>query len=237
MKGFLTRAVFIPLLSGGLLPLRAPGQEGLDQDPRMAPVSVPQPPELQAALSRAGDLASKGRVQAAVTLLESLVQKDPGRPFPLAPGWFLPLSQALNRSIPAMGEGLLEAWNLRTGPRARRLLEEGLSRRDKETLRRVADLFPATPARREALLALADLALEGSKPWVALVYLEKARRGASSGGKARALVREAFAWAVLGRETERDRALARLASLGIQAPLQGERLPPSRLAQLPPFQV
>ncbi len=237
MKDLPGRFLLVLLSAEVLLPSFLSAQEKLGKDPRLAPVSVPFPPEIQASLDRTRDLAARGRIQGAVTLLAKLARTEPSRLFPAAPGWFLPFPQALDRFLPAMGKDLVQAWRERVRTRAGRLLEEGLAGRKEELLRKAADLFPATRARREALLALADLALEGSRLWKALYFLEEASQGASPGEKARILVRQAFAWARLGKKGARDEALAELAALGRPVPLEGKKVDPSGLAKLPPFQV
>ncbi len=237
MQGFAGRLLLLCLLGAGALSFGLKAQEKLSGDPRLAPVSVPLPSELKASFLRARTLAAQGKVQGAVTLLLALARKDPNTLFPTGGGLYLPLSRFLDRAIPAMGKEVAAAWRERTRAGAERLLKKGLARRSREILRQAAERYPATRARREALLALADLALEGSLPWKALSYLEQASQGASPGEEARILERRAFLWAFLGKEKERNRALAELEALGKPVPFQGTPVPPSRLGGLPSFQT
>ncbi|HHI67929.1 MAG TPA: hypothetical protein ENJ97_01235, partial [Planctomycetes bacterium] len=236
MKGFPGKALLLLLLGGGALRLPLEAQEKLGGDPRLAPVSIPLPSELKASFHRARALAAQGKVQGAVTLLLKLARRNPNTLFPAGEGWYLPLSRVLDRAIPAMGKEVAAAWRDRTRAGAQRLLRKGLAQRSRKILLQAAQRYPATRARREALLALADLALEGSLPWKALFYLEEASQGASPEERTRILARRAFAWACLGHESERNKALAELAALGKPVPFQGALVPPARLAGLPPFQ-
>ncbi len=236
MKGFLAKRVLLtPLLSLGLFSVHLQAQEESGKDPRITKVEVPLPTELPSALARARALASAGKAQAVVTLLEKLSEGAKTRLFPASPGRYLPFSRVLDRQIPAMGKPILEAWRLRNRSRAARLLREGLEKRDPALLHLAADRFPATPQRRKALLALADIALEGSRLLEALALLEGAFEGAPPEERPPILARRAFAWACLGAAGETARTLELLASLGKPVPFRGKETPPSLLAQSPAF--
>ncbi|MBI2824865.1 MAG: PQQ-binding-like beta-propeller repeat protein [Planctomycetia bacterium] len=129
--------------------------------------------DTKARLEQAHAFVADHQWDEAIETIRQVMEGDQGRVIPASDQRYVSVREYCHMRLAALPEEALALYRGRVDAQAKRLLDDGLARRDSEPVSRVVDHFLCSSVGDEALLALGEMALEQGDHGGARRYWER----------------------------------------------------------------
>lgn len=177
------------------------------------PTTLLADPMVRRRLAEAEQLAGEARVTQALALVQKILDEPDDSFVPGGEGEWQGARRAAEQVVLGLGPPGIRAYRAQYGDQAAALLAKGVVERDIAAWGDVLRRFFLTEAGMQAANLLASYQLDHGRPGLALVYLDRILESPAHREQAGEVIqaKRAVALAMLGRTTDAEMALARLA--------------------------